>query len=860
MLAPCIYSQMRQKRPPASDPRRPNYERERQSPVLRRICVSGLLIVAALSGQACENTPTDEAAVPRDTTLAGASISFGRAMADTAIVAFVETYDLTLYRVQMSGPGLYGADRADSDKQIEQSIQDIRQRTIASANAGLNSLLPRRNALIAAANSLPVDRLLDQASGLMALETAHEQLLEHARSGAPLIWGVEVIGNSVDINRATHDSRVVLFEVAILNDSTDYFPKLSPSESSAPATRATSSSVETWLGIALSEQPARNGEAEGAAAVEATYYPTYGDLWYDGSEYFNVHFTWDQPGDWRWYLLQLGFEVDLVLKKGYFSAQLWKPFGKAPCSTWTDLPNWYDDCPTAGWSDFNETWSFGFGTFSPGSIRANTQYFGAWYFWGGNAVSESTLLLNAQEVFNLFCPGATFYLTKSPWCMDGSRTTTLADGFIKRGEAFYRPWTMRPPAISSITPDPVPADVPTWLTVRGSDFEPGFRASVSGHSIPDAQVQFVKPDEMRVQVTMVGPGGYSAELELTDRVGRKAAKTFQVALTLPSAPSDLSASATSTSQINLVWKDNSNNEAEFRIERKTGSTGAWNQIATPAAGATNYQSTGLSPNTRYYYRIRACNSTGCSGFSTEADATTHQQASAPASPSGLSASAASPSQINLVWTDNSNNEDGFRIERCTGSGCSSFVEIATVGAGVNGYQNTGLAASTSYSYRVRAYNSGGNSAYSISASATTLASPAATVAIHRSYNSERRDHLYGHDPNEGVAHGYVLEHRDYFWLYTASSGAESVPLYRCIWGSKSQHFLTTAPDCEGQGTREATLGFGTTTHVTGSVPLYRLLEPETGDHLYTISSDERQSVLAVGWADEGVTLYVRTSQ
>jgi hypothetical protein len=91
----------------------------------------------------------------------------------------------------------------------------------------------------------------------------------------------------------------------------------------------------------------------------------------------------------------------------------------------------------------------------------------------------------------------------------------------------------------------------------------------------------------------------------------------------------------------------------------------------------------------------------------------------PAAPSSLSATAVSSSQINLAWTDNASNENGFTIERATGSG--AFSALATVAANVTSYQSTGLAASTAYSYRVRASNAGGNSAYSNTASATTQA-------------------------------------------------------------------------------------------------------------------------------------------
>ena len=191
----------------------------------------------------------------------------------------------------------------------------------------------------------------------------------------------------------------------------------------------------------------------------------------------------------------------------------------------------------------------------------------------------------------------------------------------------------------------------------------------------------------------------------------------------PAAPSGLSATPVSSSQINLSWTDSSTNEDGFKIERCTGA-GCSNfaQIATVGAGIQAYSNTGLTTSTAYSYRVRAYNTGGHSGYSNTAIATT-QAAQPPAPPAVLTATATSSSQINLKWTDNSNNETGFRIERCTGSTCTNFSQIATVGAGVQAYSNTGLTASTAYSYRVRAYNAGGNSAYSDPpASATTLCS------------------------------------------------------------------------------------------------------------------------------------------
>jgi hypothetical protein len=87
----------------------------------------------------------------------------------------------------------------------------------------------------------------------------------------------------------------------------------------------------------------------------------------------------------------------------------------------------------------------------------------------------------------------------------------------------------------------------------------------------------------------------------------------------PNAPTSLSAQTVSSSQIDLSWTDNSDNETGFRIERKTGAAGSYSQIDTVGANTTGYNDTDLVPETSYYYRIRAYNAGGDSGYSNEAN-------------------------------------------------------------------------------------------------------------------------------------------------------------------------------------------------------------------------------------------------
>ncbi len=184
------------------------------------------------------------------------------------------------------------------------------------------------------------------------------------------------------------------------------------------------------------------------------------------------------------------------------------------------------------------------------------------------------------------------------------------------------------------------------------------------------------------------------------------------------APSNLVATPVSATQINLSWTDNASNETGFKIERAPALSNSWTRVDGVAANVTEYQDKGLAAATSYKYRVMAFDGDRRFAYSNEAQATTPAEGTPPAGPFRLTATAVSTSQINLVWMDPADNEDGFKIERAGGTH-ADFTEIAEVGVNVTTYDDKDLQPATLYSYRVRAFNTHGHSGYSGVASATT---------------------------------------------------------------------------------------------------------------------------------------------
>ncbi|WP_217593161.1 glycoside hydrolase family 9 protein [Cohnella sp. GbtcB17] len=179
----------------------------------------------------------------------------------------------------------------------------------------------------------------------------------------------------------------------------------------------------------------------------------------------------------------------------------------------------------------------------------------------------------------------------------------------------------------------------------------------------------------------------------------------------PAVPTDLTATAASSTSITLGWT------------AATGATGYQIEID----GSTTYVSTtgatythsGLAAGSTHKYRVRAVNAAGTSGWSALATATTSQnQPQPPAVPTGLTATATSSTSISLGWTAVT-GATGYQIEI---DGSPTYV--STTGAT---YTHSGLAAGSTHKYRVRAVNAAGTSGWTALVTATTPGQSSSSV-------------------------------------------------------------------------------------------------------------------------------------
>jgi hypothetical protein len=205
----------------------------------------------------------------------------------------------------------------------------------------------------------------------------------------------------------------------------------------------------------------------------------------------------------------------------------------------------------------------------------------------GGAVKKSYSYLEHKWVFNVQ-PGVTVTLFANAWAPASSD-----------GDAFF-------------------------LSYSTDDANYSYMFAVTEVGDNDNYQTFLLPNNLsgtvflRVKDTDHTPGNRTIDTVYVDHLF---IRTETVPLAPPGAPTGLAAVTASSSQIDLSWMDNSDNETGYHIERSLDDVN-WARIETVGPDVTAYVDTGLLPETRYYYRVQAYNSGGTSGYSNTASALT----------------------------------------------------------------------------------------------------------------------------------------------------------------------------------------------------------------------------------------------
>ena len=195
----------------------------------------------------------------------------------------------------------------------------------------------------------------------------------------------------------------------------------------------------------------------------------------------------------------------------------------------------------------------------------------------------------------------------------------------------------------------------------------------------------------------------------------------------PQAPSGIAADPFSSSRVDVAWNDDSNNETGFALQRTIivgGSPTGWDLLngGPLAPNSTSFSDETVVAGTTYRYRVRSCNTNGCSSWSRSSNVTPPSILDPPTAPNGFTVVPVSTSSIDLSWNVTDVTTEAVHMERRVkvGSSYSPWAEIGEVAGHLDDFTDTALDEGTQYQYRIRACNSGGCSSYVAAPAVKTL--------------------------------------------------------------------------------------------------------------------------------------------
>ena len=235
----------------------------------------------------------------------------------------------------------------------------------------------------------------------------------------------------------------------------------------------------------------------------------------------------------------------------------------------------------------------------------------------------------------------------------------------------------------------------------------------------------------------------------------------------PASPSNLIITNKLISTLTLNWTDNSDNEDGFRIEySKSNSITGFTTYGYAAEDATSKDLIGLEPAIYYWFRVYAYTGT--------IDSLSYANASCrmglplpPVAPSNGTYTNIKATSMTINWQDNSTDESGFRVEMSTNS-TAGFTTKGSVGINVTSLSITGLLPSTTYYFRIYAFNIGGDSPRYETSQVTSVPPPAPAapsklvcIANPVSINNAKADILLSWQDNEpdhvDAEEGFIIE-------------------------------------------------------------------------------------------------------
>lgn len=226
----------------------------------------------------------------------------------------------------------------------------------------------------------------------------------------------------------------------------------------------------------------------------------------------------------------------------------------------------------------------------------------------------------------------------------------------------------------------------------------------------------------------VASGGVTGK-QITVSIGANSSKIYAKAqsdTTAPTVPGNVTATVQSSTSVKLTWTASSDNVGV------TGYEVYRDGVKVGTANGTSYIDSGLSVNTTYSYTVKAYDAAGNKSAASSPPATVKTGApdtEAPSVPQNVSATASSSSSATITWSASSDNVavTGYEVYR-------NGVKVGTTAT--TSYTDTGLAASTSYSYTVKAYDAAGNlSAFSAAALVTTAAGNNVTIYYKQGFTT-----------------------------------------------------------------------------------------------------------------------------